>query len=247
MVRQLIAYNSQNLFQNISAAHFTDLEFVHESVKRPSVANQHNSIKCSLMPRGATRFLSYYNMGSLSSAGRTLNICSRNTVTFFLDYEGVVSVFQTWLFEAYHRICRRLFGGPPRRCCFSHDVDDCPRCTRLLLVNEVGFQFVRWCVCAFVLLHVCAFVLLHVCAFVRLFFCTFGFCAFVRLFFCTFGFCACVFLAFVRLCVCAVGFWLLVFVRLCVCAFVRLCRRVCVFVRWYADKHDAFNTLMCCE
>lgn len=138
VVRQLIAYNSQNLFQNISAAHFTDLEFVHESVKRPSVANQHNSIKCSLMPRGATRFLSYYNMGSLSSAGRTLNICSRNTVTFFLDYEGVVTVFQTWLFEAYQRICFRLFGSaPPRKCC-KHVVEDCPLCTRLLLVNEVS-------------------------------------------------------------------------------------------------------------
>ena len=138
VVRQLIAYNSQNLYQNISAAHFTDLEFVHESVKRPSVANQHNSIKCSLMPRGATRFLSYYNMGSLSSAGRTLNICSRNTVTFFLDYEGVVTVFQTWLFEAYQRICFRLFGSaPPRKCC-KHVVEDCPLCTRLLLVNEVS-------------------------------------------------------------------------------------------------------------
>ena len=141
VVRQLIAYNSQNLFQNISAAHFTDLEFVHESVKRPSVANQHNSIKCSLMPRGATRFLSYYNMGSLSSAGRTLNICSRNTVTFFLDYEGVVTVFQTWLFEAYQRICFRLFGSaPPRRCC-KHVVEDCPLCTRLLLVNEVSSAY----------------------------------------------------------------------------------------------------------
>ncbi|UQL06646.1 MdSGHV070 [Apis mellifera filamentous virus] len=221
VVRQLIAYNSQNLFQNISAAHFTDLEFVHESVKRPSVANQHNSIKCSLMPRGATRFLSYYNMGSLSSAGRTLNICSRNTVTFFLDYEGVVSVFQTWLFEAYHRICRRLFGGPPRRCCFSHDVDDCPRCTRLLLVNEVGFQFVRWCVCAFVLLHVCAFVLLHVCAF--------GVCSFVRLVFVRLCVCAFVLLVFVRLC-----FWCLcvcAFVRLCVCAFVSASLCVCTLVR----------------
>lgn len=138
VVRQLIAYNSQNLFQNISAAHFTDLEFVHESVKRPSVANQHNSIKCSLMPRGATRFLSYYNMGSLSSAGRTLNICSRNTVTFFLDYEGVVTVFQTWLFEAYQRICFRLFGSAPLRKCCKHVVEDCPLCTRLLLVNEVS-------------------------------------------------------------------------------------------------------------
>lgn len=141
VVRQLIAYNSQNLFQNISAAHFTDLEFVHESVKRPSVANQHNSIKCSLMPRGATRFLSYYNMGSLSSAGRTLNICSRNTVTFFLDYEGVVTIFQTWLFEAYQRICFRLFGSaPPRKCC-KHVVEDCPLCTRLLLVNEVSQEY----------------------------------------------------------------------------------------------------------
>ena len=230
VVRQLIAYNSQNLFQNISAAHFTDLEFVHESVKRPSVANQHNSIKCSLMPRGATRFLSYYNMGSLSSAGRTLNICSRNTVTFFLDYEGVVSVFQTWLFEAYHRICRRLFGGPPRRCCFSHDVDDCPLCTRLLLVNEVGFQFVRLCVCAFVRLCVCA-VLLFVCAFVRL--C----CAFVRLCVCAFVlfFCSFVLCVFVRLCCasvrlcCAFVRLCCVFVRLC-CAFVRLCVCVCVSV-----------------
>lgn len=90
IARQLITYSGNNLLQNISAAHFTDLEFVFETVKRPScVANQHNSIKCSFMPRGAIRFLSYYNMGNLSSAGRTLNVCFRNTVTFFLDYDSV--------------------------------------------------------------------------------------------------------------------------------------------------------------
>lgn len=147
VVRQLIAYNSQNLLQNISAAHFTDLEFVHESVKRPSVANQHNSIKCSLMPRGATRFISYYNMGSLSSAGRTLNICSRNTVTFFLDYEGIASVFQTWLFEAYQRICLILFGVHPPRTCMLHSQEECPLCTRVLLVNEVRISLSLFSCC----------------------------------------------------------------------------------------------------
>lgn len=143
IARQLITYSGNNLLQNISAAHFTDLEFVFETVKRPSVANQHNSIKCSFMPRGAIRFLSYYNMGNLSSAGRTLNVCFRNTVTFFLDYDGVIFHFQRWLIQAYTRLCSvfRLSRGPD--VCVEHGVQSCNSCLRCILINEVPFVSLR--------------------------------------------------------------------------------------------------------
>lgn len=148
LVRQLIVYNNQNLLQNISAAHFSDTEFVHEAVKRPNVANQHNSIKCSLMPLNSMRFLSYYNMGSLSSAGRTLNVCFRNTLTFFLEYENSTYDFRRWLLDVYSLVRGSLsdsgnatFGARSSalKRCVAHDVEKCSFCLRSLLVNEVPF------------------------------------------------------------------------------------------------------------
>lgn len=131
IVRQLITYSGNYLLQNVSAAHFTDLEFIFETVKRPNVANQHNSIKCSFMPRNSIRFLSYYNMGNLSSAGRTLNVCYRNKITFFLNYECIGLLFHRWIARAVRTL------RSDSRLCVEHRTLMCQSCLRSVLVNEV--------------------------------------------------------------------------------------------------------------
>lgn len=135
IVRQLITYSGNYLLQNVSAAHFTDLEFIFETVKRPNVANQHNSIKCSFMPRNSIRFLSYYNMGNLSSAGRTLNVCYRNKITFFLNYERIGFLFHRWVVRAVDVLSLR--SSSTGRKCVEHGVQMCQSCLRSVLVNEV--------------------------------------------------------------------------------------------------------------
>lgn len=162
-VRQLITYSSNYLLQNVCAAHFSDLEYIFETIKRPSVANQHNSIKCSFMPRGAFRFLSYHNMGNLSVAGRTLNICSRNMITYFIDYNRIVVQFQRWLVVVYERIvshCSSLSSSksfhrttttttiatttkPIVEICQEHRISHCHTCFRCVLINEMPFVSVR--------------------------------------------------------------------------------------------------------
>jgi hypothetical protein len=143
IARQLITYPGNNLLQNISAVYFTDLEFVFETVKRPSVANQHNSIKCSFMPRGAIRFLSYYNMGNLLLAERTLNVCFRNTVTCFLDYDGVVLHFQRWFIVAYTHLFDMFRLSSRINVCVEHGIRCCNSCLQCILINEVPFVSLR--------------------------------------------------------------------------------------------------------
>lgn len=132
--RQLITYDSQHLLQNVASAHFTDLEFVFEQVKRPRVTNQQNSSKCALMPRQSTRFLSAYNIGNMSVAGRTMNVCARNSITFFVrQHRELSGQYYQWLSCVYSR----LTVNKPSYMCFAHHLIKCNQCFLRFMINEV--------------------------------------------------------------------------------------------------------------
>lgn len=140
--RQLITYDSQNLLQNVASAHFTDLEFIFEQVKRPRVTNQQNSSKCALMPRQPTRFLSFYNIGNMSVAGRTMNICARNRVTFFVHRNTIACKrFYEWINVVYATLVDLHDRSIDH--CLRHNVMHCPDCYYRLMINEMPCSRLR--------------------------------------------------------------------------------------------------------
>lgn len=105
-VSQMLIYGKSPFLYNVSAFHFTDLEYVFEQVKRLRVENL-NAVKCLLMPREFEGFLSHYNIGNISSAGRSMNLCVRTRTSFFcLDTRVVVRSYIDWVMGITSRLPR---------------------------------------------------------------------------------------------------------------------------------------------
>lgn len=141
-VRQLMNYGGSYLMQGLSPAHYTDPEFVMSEIKRPRIANQQNSSKCSLMPRRFVPFLSLWRIGSIECAGRSMSCTIRTRLTFFVRGLGqVCEEYVAWLRHLYETsdiegyVALRRAHDPRR--CYAHHVLDCRRCFLAVVVNEV--------------------------------------------------------------------------------------------------------------
>lgn len=138
----LLNYGNLYFLQGISAPHYTDNEFVFEQVKRPRVTNQQNSLKCARMPRNFERFLSFYNIGNLSTAGRCMNLCVRTRISFFVQpLNQVAEWYFRWILHVYRD--DSYFDLPHPRVsylhCVAHATYRCPRCFLFLVINEMPF------------------------------------------------------------------------------------------------------------
>lgn len=67
----------------------SDCEYDNELVKRMKVVNL-NAIKCLMMPLGFVRFFSFFNIGSISSAGRFMNKTVLSRESFHINIERTV-------------------------------------------------------------------------------------------------------------------------------------------------------------
>jgi hypothetical protein len=144
--RQLLNYGNLYLLQGISAAHYTDTEFIFEQIKRPRITNQQNSSKCALIPRGFVRFLSFYNIGNLSTAGRSMNLCSRTRLSFFVNpVTRVAEQYFSWFLRTYNddSLFHACYDGAISRLspmhCIAHQRYRCVRCFLYLIINEVPY------------------------------------------------------------------------------------------------------------
>lgn len=144
--RQLLNYgNLQYLLQGISAPHYTDNEFLAEQIKRPPIATQQNSSKCACMPRSFQRFISFYQIGNLSTAGRFMNMAARTKLSFFVHpVVGVADHYYRWFQQTYRDDDNfRMPGlGQLRRSvhhCIDHETYRCSRCFLYLIVNEMPY------------------------------------------------------------------------------------------------------------
>lgn len=89
-VAQMLIYGKSPFLYNVSSFHFADLEYVFEQLKRLRVENL-NAVKCLLMPRESDGFLSHYNIGNISSAGRCMNVCAISRSSTFVNETRVVA------------------------------------------------------------------------------------------------------------------------------------------------------------
>lgn len=77
-----------------------DSEFDFEIVKRMKIVNL-NAVKCLMMPLDFIRFFSFFNVGSISSAGRFMNRTCISRETFFVNIQRTVEQLVKTLLEHY--------------------------------------------------------------------------------------------------------------------------------------------------
>lgn len=139
--RQLLNYgNLQYLLQGISSPHYTDVEFIAEQIKRPRITNQQNSSKCACIPREFESFVSFFNIGSLSTAGRCMNLCARTKLSFFANpVVQVAEQYFRWFCDTYAN--EGLFSLPRVSLlhCIRHGIYRCAVCFLFLIINEVPY------------------------------------------------------------------------------------------------------------
>lgn len=137
--RQLMNFTNMHLMQGLASSHYTDPEFVMSEIKRPRIANQQNSSKCALIPRNFVPFLALWRIGSIESAGRSMNYTERSSSTFFVSrVADVCHDYYIWL-KSLRIACKA------DDVCTDHGLSDCTKCYITLTINEVprSFRFHR--------------------------------------------------------------------------------------------------------